>query len=794
MTLREYIKSNRIYLDGATGTLLQAAGLPAGMPTEAWNLTHKKVLVDIHRSYFDSGSNIVATNTFGINTFKYSEAEITKNVTAAVENANLAKSMSIGTQEKFIALDIGPSGRLLAPLGDCDFEDAVKSFSTVIKAGVKAGADLIFIETVNDCYETKAALLAAKENCDLPVFVSNAYTEDGRLMSGADVSVMVEMLEGMGADAIGINCSLGPKAMIPIVEKYLKIASVPVICKPNAGLPRVENNNTVYDVSSSEFAKQMLYFAKKGVRIMGGCCGTTPEYIKSLVDITQNTPIKKITKKSRTAVTSGMRTVCFDDSPVLIGERINPTGKKRLKQALAEHNIDYILNEGIKQQELGADILDVNAGTPEIDEEYMLTKLSTELQAVCDLPLQLDSSNVSALEKAIRRYNGKPLINSVNGKKESMSEVFPLVKKYGGVVVALTLDENGIPKTAEGRLKIAENILKTAKSYGIDKKNIIFDPLTMTVSAEQDAASVTLQALRSIRSKLKCHTMLGVSNVSFGLPNRSGINAVFFTLALENGLSAAIMNPYSQEMMNVYYSYRALCQKDQNCLDYIKFCENSSFEVSSVTANISADTVKDAIIKGLKDVAASKTKEALKTRAAMDLVQNEIIPALNSVGTDFENKKVFLPQLLMSAEAAGIAFEEIKASASGLASEQKNGCKVVLATVKGDIHDIGKNIVKLLLENYGFSVVDLGRDVSPELILKTVCDLKAPLTGLSALMTTTVPAMEETIELLHKKAKFCKVVVGGAVLTEEYAKQIGADHYSKDAMDTVRYAQTLIKI
>ena len=797
MTFTDFLKNNRVYLDGGTGTLLQAAGLTPGEAPEKWNITHSGEIIKIHKAYYDAGSNVVATNTFGVNSFKYSPKEIEEFVTAALENAFAARNQSAGKQEKFVALDIGPTGKLLAPLGDCDFEAAVSSFAQVVKIGEKNGADLILIETMNDCLETKAALLAAKENSSLPVIVSNAYGDDARLMSGASPDIRVAMHESMGADAIGVNCSLGPKALAPIVEKYLELSSIPVICKPNAGLPRIENEKTVFDVSSKDFADEMKALVQKGVRVIGGCCGTTPEYISALINAVKDIKISPILQKENTVVTSATKAVYFSDIPVLIGERLNPTGKKRLKEALINEDINYILNEALQQQKLKADILDVNVGAPEIDEKEILPKITYELQTVCDLPLQLDSADAKAMENALRKYNGKALINSVNGKFDSMHTVFPLVKKYGGSVIALTLDENGIPDTAEERVAIAEKILKTAKSYGIDKKDIIFDPLTMTVSTDKNAVNTTLQALSAIRFKLGCHTSLGVSNVSFGLPGRANINAAFFTMALENGLSAAIINPYSAEMMTAYYAWCALKGKDENCLDYIKFAELNTGNAKTVNANasenISVSNLKSAIANGLKDLAAQKTKELLQNQKPLDIVQGEIIPALNIVGEDFENKKIFLPQLLMSAEAAGSAFDEIK-SVMQNGNDKSGGMKIVIATVKGDIHDIGKNIVKLLLENYGFNVIDLGKDVPPEKIVEQTLEFNAPLVGLSALMTTTVPAMEQTVKLLKEKAPFCKTVVGGAVLTKDYAAKMGADMYAKDAMETVRYAQELSKI
>ena len=758
---------------------------------------HVLVLIDIHKAYFDAGSNVVCTNTFGANCLKFADDELEQIIKAAVANAKKAREQSVQKGEKFIALDIGPSGKPLKPLGDLDFEDAVNVFSKTVKFGVKYGVDLIIIETMNDSYETKATLLAAKENSNLPVIVSNAYGEDGKLMTGAAPAAMVAMLEGMGADAIGANCSLGPRQLRGVAEELLQKASVPVILKPNAGLPKSINGKTVFDVTVDEFSDEVAALVKKGVRVVGGCCGTTPEYIASLYSKTSELAPVPIADKKITVVSSYTHAIEFGESPILIGERINPTGKKRFKQALFENDIDYILSEGVKQQEKGVHILDVNVGLPDVDEVHMLKNTVCELQAIIDLPLQIDTSNIAAMEEALRRYNGKAIINSVNGKRESMEAIFPLVKKYGGLVVALILDESGIPDTAQGRVKIDENILKVANKYGIDKKDIIFDSLAMTISADNKAAVATLSSLKTIKNELGCHTSLGVSNISFGLPNRDAVNGTFFALALQNGLSAAIMNPYSVDMMKTYYAYRALKGLDENCAEYIGSAESFAVTVTSVAAAAPKTTeeysseLQHAVIKGFKDKAGELTKNLLSSVDPLEIVNNEIIPALNTVGKGFEEKTVYLPQLLMSAEAAKSAFEVIKASMSG---KEKAGTKgvIVIATVYGDIHDIGKNIVKLLLENYGFDVVDLGKAVPPEIIAKTAIKLRAPLVGLSALMTTTVPAMEETIKLLREKAPWCKIVVGGAVLTKEYADKIGADKYAKDAMESVRYAEEII--
>ena len=796
MKITDYIKDNIIYLDGGFGTLLQEKGLDNGELPERWNITHRDIIKEIHMDYYNSGSNVVNTNTFGANLLKFSEDELDKIIKAAVENAKSARDSSASTQEKWIALDIGPSGKMLKPYGDFDFEDAVKLFAKTVQLGVKYGVDLIFIETMNDSYETKAALIAAKENSDLPVFVSNAYSEDGKLMTGATPSAMVAMLEGMGADAIGVNCSLGPKALSGVVSQYLEYASIPVILKPNAGLPKSVDGKTVFDVDADEFTMEVSSLIKKGVRLVGGCCGTTPEYIKKLVNATKNIKPTPITYKDITCVSSYTHSVVFGNKPILIGERINPTGKKRFKEALKTNDIDYILNEGIAQQDKGVDILDVNVGLPEIDEVAMLKTAVCELQAIIDLPLQIDSSDADAMETALRRYNGKAMINSVNGKQESMDTIFPLVKKYGGLVVALTLDENGIPDRAEGRFEIAKNILSEAQRYGINKKDIIFDPLALTISADSNSGKETLRAVKMITDELGCHTSLGVSNVSFGLPRRDIVNSAFFTLAMGNGLSCAIMNPYSTEMMGAYYAFCALDTLDDNCESYISYAQNIE-TVTTTQISVKTENTQDyksdlqrAIVKGLKDEAGMITKNLLGSVEPLTIVQEEIIPALDIVGIGFEKKTVYLPQLLMSAEAAKSAFTEIKAAMSG-GNTSNDKCTVVVATVKGDIHDIGKNIVKLLLENYGFKVIDLGKDVPPETIADTVVDSKAPILGLSALMTTTVPSMEETIQLVRERAPWCKVMVGGAVLTEEYANAIGADHYSKDAMGAVRYAESL---
>ena len=797
MNFTDFLKDNIVRLDGGMGTLLQAKGLTPGEHPERWNVTHPETIVEIHREYYDAGSNVICTNTFGANCLKFSEEELETLIRTAVDNAKAARDASGGKQHKYIALDIGPTGKLLKPLGDLDFEDAVEVFAKTVRIGAACGVDLILIETMNDSYETKAALLAAKESCDLPVLVSNAYGEDGKLMTGATPAAMVAMLEGLGADAIGANCSLGPDQLRSVIKELLSCASVPVILKPNAGLPKVVNGATVYDVDAEAFAESVTDLVKAGVRVIGGCCGTTPEYIRALTKRTTDMAPAPVSDKNITSVSSYTHAVVFGDSPILIGERINPTGKKRFKQALLEKDMDYILAEGVRQEEAGVHVLDVNVGLPEIDEAEMLKSAVCELQAVTALPLQIDTADPRAMEIALRRYNGKALVNSVSGKRESMDAIFPLVKKYGGVVVALTLDESGIPDTADGRVAIAEKILAVAAEYGIAKKNIVFDTLAMTISADNRAALATLESLRRIRRELGCHTSLGVSNVSFGLPSRDAVNGTFFALALASGLSAAIMNPYSPDMMKTYYAYRALAGLDENCADYIAHADTfaqTASTLASVNTGITDGTseLQRAIIKGFKDKAAEITKALLVTAQPLDIVNGDIIPALNTVGAGFENKTVYLPQLLMSAEAAKAAFEVIKFHMADRSNAAKRG-PIVIATVHGDIHDIGKNIVKLLLENYGFDVIDLGKDVPPLAVVDAVVSHHAPLAGLSALMTTTVPAMEETIRRLRESAPYCKIIVGGAVLTRDYAERIGADKYARDAMEAVRYAEEIIE-
>lgn len=800
MNVLDYIKQNIFYLDGGTGTYLQEHGLRPGELPETWNIYKPDEIVALHKAYYEAGSNSVCTNTFGANGLKYDGKDghmtVAEVVKAAVECAKKARETAVGGQKnRYIALDIGPLGRLLEPLGDVPFEKAVELFSEVVRVGAEAGADYVYIETMNDCYETKAAVLAAKENCTLPVFVSNVYDESGKLMSGASPEAMVAMLEGLGADVIGINCSLGPDKMLELLPRFIACASVPVLVKPNAGLPHSDDGRTVYDVTTEDFSVVMRRIVEGGAAVVGGCCGTTPAYIKALIGATNDLTPAPVEPKNISVISSYTHAVKFGGEPILIGERINPTGKKRFKEALRSHDIGYILKEGVSQQEAGVHVLDVNVGLPEIDEPSMLADCVKELQGVCDLPLQLDTSNPKAMERAMRIYNGKPMINSVNGSHESMDAVFPLVKKYGGYVVCLTLDETGIPETAEGRYKVAERIVKRAADYGIKACDLIFDPLAMTISSDNTTALVTLNAIPMISEGLNACCSLGVSNISFGLPNRDFVTASFFTMALMKGLKAAIMNPYSIEMMKAYHSFLALSGQDANCQKYISFAQNVTIDTStkpnaSQSGIESKDGLQGVIIRGLCDEASRLAHDALETIEPLTLINEHIVPALDVVGRGFENKTVFLPQLLMSAEAAKEAFEQARKK---MPVTDEIGPSVILATVKGDIHDIGKNIVKALLENYGYHVIDLGRDVAPETIAEAAIRDDVKLVGLSALMTTTVPAMAETIELLKQKKPDCNVVVGGAVLTQDYADKIGASHYAKNAMESVRYAEKVFK-
>ena len=804
MDILQELQNRILFCDGGMGSLLQEAGLKPGELPGTWNITHPEELVKIHKAYLEAGADIVTTNTFGVDRLKYNENtefQLEPVIRAAVTNAKEAIRQS--GKQAWIGLDMGPTGKLLKPMGDLAFEDCCAIYREVVEIGADAGADFVLIETMSDSYETKAAVLAAKEGCNLPVFVTVTFDERGKLLTGGSPASIVAMLEGLGVDVLGMNC--GPVQMKEILKDILEVSSIPVMINPNAGLPRSENGKTVYDIDAAHFAKTEEEIVDMGARIVGGCCGTTPEHIRMVAERCRDKKPVPVTKKNRTVVSSFCQAVEIGKNPVIIGERINPTGKSKFKQALRDHNLQYILQEGVTQQDHGAHVLDVNVGLPEIDEPSMLEEVVRELQSIIDLPLQLDTTDPVAMERAMRVYNGKPLINSVNGKEESMRTVFPLVQKYGGVVVALALDEGGIPETAEGRIQVAKKIYKTAAEYGIGPEDIIIDALCLTVSSDSQGAITTLETLRRVRDELHGKTILGVSNISFGLPQREIINAAFFTMAMQNGLSAAIINPNSEAMMRAYYSFRALMNLDPQCSEYISVYSGqvASLGQSAVTGNGGSASGSAAgaagsqgtsdlhasIVKGLKDQAVQAARELLETQDALDVINSQIIPALDVVGKGFEKGTMFLPQLLMSAEAAKGAFEVIKEKMDASGQKQEKKGTIILATVKGDIHDIGKNIVKVLLENYSYDVLDLGKDVPPETIVETAVEQHIELVGLSALMTTTVPSMEETIVQLRKAAPWAKVMVGGAVLTQEYADTMGADQYCRDAMASVNYAE-----
>lgn len=790
--LRERLGKELLYFDGGMGTLLQERGLQPGELPETWNLLHAEEIREIHRKYIEAGSDIVLTNTFGANALKfhddaYSLEEI---VNAAVGHVKAAAEQAGNGRRIYTALDIGPTGKLLKPMGDLDFETAYEAYKEVMIYGEKAGADLIHIETMSDTYELKAAVLAAKENTSLPVFATTIFDERGKLLTGADVPSVVALLEGLRVDAFGINCGMGPEQMIPILEQITKYSSLPVIVKPNAGLPKQKNGQTYYDVSPEEFAEVMKKIVEMGAVVIGGCCGTTPDHIKAMADACRMIPIKPVEKKNFTMVSSYGQSVFLGTGSKIIGERINPTGKKRFKQALKEHDLDYILREGITQQDNGAHILDVNVGLPDIDEPALMKEVVQELQSVTSLPLQIDTVDVEAMEGALRIYNGKAMVNSVSGKQESMDKVFPLIQKYGGVVIGLALDENGIPADAEGRVQVAKKIIAEAAKYGIEKKDIVIDALAMTISSEPEGAKITLETLRRLRDEVGVCTVLGVSNISFGLPSRPIVNSIFYTMAMQNGLSVGIINPGSEDMMKAWYAFHALMALDSNCEKYIaRYAQQPGTTPVQAAGGKHTMTLQSAIEKGLKEEASSITAELAEQKDALDIINEELIPALNNVGEGFEKGTVFLPQLLMSAESAKSAFAVLKERMDQSGEVQEKKGKVILATVKGDIHDIGKNIVKVLLENYSFDVIDLGKDVPPEKVVETVLEQDVHLVGLSALMTTTVVSMEETIRQLREKAPDCLVMVGGAVLNQEYADMIGADFYGKDAMQSVHYAQ-----
>lgn len=771
-----------IFLDGGMGTMLQAAGIETGHIPELLNITAPEVIADIHRQYAESGADIIYANTFGANGCKLSGSgySVQEVVSAAVENAKKAAGSAL------VALDIGPLGQLLEPSGSLSFEQAYEYYKEIVLAG--CGTDLIIIETMTDLYEVKAALLAAKENSDKPVLVTMTFEENMRTFTGVSPECMTAVLEGLGADAIGVNCSLGPDELYPVLEKICSLTVLPVIAKPNAGLPDPVTNK--FNVTPEQFAESAVKLAKAGVKIFGGCCGTTPAHIAAVVNALEDTEYSPCDVIRRSVVCSAVNFVEIDQ-PRVIGERINPTGKKRFKQALAEHDIDYILGQAVEQVHAGAEILDVNVGLPEIDEKEMMITAVKAIQGICDTPLQLDSTIPAVIEAGLRVYNGKAIVNSVNGEDESLDAILPLVKKYGAAVVGLTLDKNGIPKTAEGRFAIAEKILNRAMEYGIPKEDVFIDCLTLTASAEQDAVPATLDALYRVKNELGLRTVLGVSNISFGLPNRETITRTFLTMALQKGLDLPIINPNIDSIIGAVRAYKLLAGIDRNSEEFIAAYAQTDNAPKPVTADKGSPDIVYAVENGLKADAVKAAEKLLETDDPMEIINNCLIPALDNAGSKFEKGTIFLPQLILTAGAAQACFEIIreKLAASGKSAVSKG--KVVLATVKGDIHDIGKNIVKVLLESYGFTVIDLGRDVPPETVLNAAVENQVKLVGLSALMTTTLGAMADTVALLNEKYPQCKTVVGGAVLTAEYAKQINADFYAKDAKQTVDIASAV---
>lgn len=788
MAVSELKEGKFLLFDGAMGTMLQKAGLKTGELPETYNMTNPDTIRGIHKQFVDAGCDVVTTNTFQANELKleceYSVEEIIES------GVRLAKESGA----KYVALDMGPLGQLMEPMGTISFERAYDIFKRQVIAGAAAGADIILIETISDIYEAKAAVLAAKENCDLPVFCTLTYQEDGRTFVGTDPLTGTIVLDGLGVDAQGVNCSLGPKELKPIVDEILKYAKAPVMIQANAGLPKIRDGETVYDISPEEFTEFLELIAKGGAMVFGGCCGTDPEFIRQIrIMLDRLTPVKT-TPIKMTAATSGSKTVIFDDVTTVIGEKINPTGKKKLKEALRTNNLDYIIGEAIDQANAGADMLDINVGLPELDEPEMIKKVIREVQGVVNLPLQVDSSSIDAIEAGVRIYNGKPMINSVNGKKDSMEKIFPIVKKYGALILGLALDERGIPETAKERFEIAKKIVDTAATYGIPKEDVLIDCLVLTASAQQAQVKETLEAIRLVKRDLGVKTVLGVSNVSFGLPNREMINSNFLSAAFGAGLDAPIINPMSQPMMESVHSFRVINNEDKDSSFFIEHYSNAEVNRDSDVVSDADRTLKDIIIQGRKEESAPKTIEMLKTSTPMDVVNNHFIPALDIVGDRFESGKIFLPQLIQSAEAVKKAFVIIKDFLDSSGEEKTSKGKIVVATVEGDIHDIGKNIVSMLLENYGFDVIDLGKDVPIATVVDAVKDGDVKLVGLSALMTTTVKSMGATIKALRDENLDCKVMVGGAVLNEEYTEMVNADFFAKDARESVKIANKFFGI
>lgn len=799
-------RKKRYVLDGGMGTMLQSAGMSPEETTTEFGLAHPEILTQIHKKYIEAGADIVYASTFGTNRFKkkeIGECTLQEAVQIQVKAAVKAKEiMAAQGREVAVAIDLGPLGELLEPMGTLSFEDAYDAFREVIQAGCDL-ADLIVIETMTDLYEVKAAVLAAKETCDLPVIVTMTFEENGRTFTGVSLEAMVLTLEGLGVDAMGINCSLGPVEIFPMAEKLRSLTDLPLVIKPNAGLP--DPATGAYDITCDQFVEKMEDFLKLGIELIGGCCGTTPEYIEGLAEIAAKFggteySAKPSEEKKTLQVCSG-NTVVTVDHVTVIGERINPTGKKRLKQALLDEDFDYILSQAIEQIDAGAEILDVNVGVPSLDDVKMLPLVIKKLQSITGLPLQIDSGNPEAIEAALRVYNGKAIVNSVNGEEKVMENILPLVKKYGAAVVGLTLDENGIPNKAEDRFAIAKRILERALEYGIPRENVIIDCLTLTASAQQKEVVETLKAVRMAKEQLGLKTALGVSNISFGLPLRPIINRTFLTMAMECGLDLPIINPNSEDMMASIFAFHVLHNIDENATAFIERYGDAALETSKISqkkdtavtgSSANGDGSHDifyCIEKGMKADTVVAVEKLLQDHTEMELVNDFLIPALDKVGQGFEKGTIFLPQMLQAATAAQAGFDIVKTKLAESDKETVSLGQVVIATVKGDIHDIGKNIVKVIMENYGFQMIDLGRDVPPETIVETVKEKNIKLVGLSALMTTTLKSMEETIVAVKEAAPDCKVMVGGAVLTADYAEKIGADYYCKDAMKSVEAAQ-----
>lgn len=791
MEVKERFEEGILIFDGAMGTMLQSNGLKLGELPEILNITDSKVIIEIHKSYIKAGANVITANTFGANEVKLknSNFSVEQIIHSAVENAKIAA----GNKDAYVALDIGPIGELLEPMGTLTFDEAYNIFKRQVTQGVKSGVDLILIETMTDLYEAKAAVLAAKENSDLPVFCTMSFEVDKRTFTGCNATSMVMVLEGLGVDALGVNCSLGPREIEPIIDEILNISKVPVMVQPNAGLPNIINGDTVFNILPEEFALYGAKFKEKGVKVIGGCCGTTDRHIESLVKALKYVEIKYKKYSPLSCVCTSTKAVIIDQVKV-IGERINPTGKKLFKEALKNGDLDYVLGEAIAQVDAGAHILDVNVGLPEINEEETMVKVIKEIQSILDVPLQIDSTNPKAIEMGLRYYNGKAIVNSVNGENKVLESILPIVKKYGAAVVGLTLDDRGIPSSGEERFRIAEKIVKTAERYGIDRKDIYIDCLTLTAAAQQEDVKETLKALSLVKEKLNVKTVLGVSNISFGLPNRDILNRTFLAASLFAGLDLPIINPLNKEMMNTIAASKVLWNEDKGAKEYLKHNKNISKEQEIVikdSNNIQYDLFK-IILKGIREEAKIATVKLLEYKEPLEVVNEYIIPALDVVGEKYEKGDIFLPQLIQSAETVKNSFQVIKDKLRKGTNDDISKGKIVLATVKGDIHDIGKNIVKVLLESYNYEIIDLGKDVSKEKIVEAVIKNNVKLIGLSALMTTTVKNMEETICELKKIKPGCIVMVGGAVLNEEYANMIQADYYAKDANESVTIARKVL--